>query len=140
MSYLDTSALVALFNEELSSQKMIAWFEVQDPSNVAISSWCFTEFSSAVSKKVRMGYLNPTEQSATLAAFREAVDNTFHVLSITHEDFVRAAIFANQHALNLRAGDALHAAIAYGAGLTLVTFDQRLAHAARNLGVVVTEL
>ena len=51
--------------------------------------------------------------------------------------FEKAARFASHHALGLRAGDALHLAIAAGGGHTLVTLDVRMAEAASQLGIPV---
>jgi uncharacterized protein len=42
---------------------------------------------------------------------------------------------ADQHALGLRAGDALHLAICTDHGATLCTLDRRLANAGSTLGV-----
>ena len=71
-----------------------------------------TEFFSALSLNVPTKQRTPTAQSFAFAAFREGVETSFHLLSVSHENFVRAAIFANQPALNLRAGDALRACVA----------------------------
>jgi uncharacterized protein len=49
--------------------------------------------------------------------------------------FRTAARFADQHALGLRAGDALHLAICADHGATLCTLDRRLSEAGPALGV-----
>ncbi|MDE2464494.1 MAG: PIN domain-containing protein, partial [Alphaproteobacteria bacterium] len=46
-----------------------------------------------------------------------------------------AARLADQHALGLRAGDALHLAICADHGATLCTLDRRLGEAGPALGV-----
>ena len=46
-----------------------------------------------------------------------------------------AARFADQYALGLRAGDALHLAICADRGAIICTLDRRLAEAALALGV-----
>jgi uncharacterized protein len=107
---------------------------------LVISDWSLTEYSSALSQKRRSGYLDAPSHSQALSEFRIASERSFHVLPVTHDDFVKAAIFANRHASGLRAGDALHLAIAYGASLPLVTFDKRLASAARDIGLQVIEI
>jgi len=54
---------------------------------------------------------------------------------VTGGHFRAAAKFLDQHALGLRAGDALHLATASEHGATLYTLDQRLAEAGPVLGV-----
>jgi hypothetical protein len=57
------------------------------------------------------------------------------VLGVTGGQFRAAAEFADQHALGLRTGDALHLAIALEHGATMHTLDQRIADAGQALGV-----
>ena len=57
------------------------------------------------------------------------------VLPVTSEQFRIAARFVDQHALGLRAGDALHLATASQHGATVWTLDQKLAEAGPRLGV-----
>jgi predicted nucleic acid-binding protein len=57
------------------------------------------------------------------------------VLGVTGGQFRTAAKFADQHALGLRAGDALHLAVASEHGATVHTLDRRLAEAGPALGV-----
>ena len=60
---------------------------------------------------------------------------TFTVLPMSGAQFRTAARFADQHALGLRAGDALHLAICADTGATLCTLDRRLSEAGPALGV-----
>jgi uncharacterized protein len=137
--YVDTSALVALFTTEAGTAAMLGWYQRQAADSIAISGWSITEFSSALSQKARTGYLDASGQSLALAAFRQATQSSFHVLGVHHDDFIRAAIFANQHTSGLRAGEALHLSICFGAALKLLTFDKRLAAAAQSVGVSVED-
>ena len=81
----------------------------------------------------------PTTQlpatSYTRQGFNKLVAESFTVLSVIGAQFRAAARFADQHALGLRAGDALHLAIASEHGITVHTLDQRLAEAGPALGV-----
>ena len=54
---------------------------------------------------------------------------------MTAGHFRIAARFADQYALALRAGDALHLAIAGDKGASLCTLDRRLAEGGMALGV-----
>jgi predicted nucleic acid-binding protein len=67
--------------------------------------------------------------------FNKLVAESFTMLGVTGGQFRAAARFANQHGLGLRAGDALHLAIASDHGATVHTLDQRLAEAGPALGV-----
>jgi uncharacterized protein len=57
------------------------------------------------------------------------------VAPVTSGHFRTAAKFVDQHTLGLRAGDALHLAVASEHGATVHTLDQRLADAGPALGV-----
>jgi uncharacterized protein len=102
---------------------------------VTISEWVITEFSSALSLKLRIGSISVDQRAAALASFRRLADRSFRVASITGSMFRTAATFADQHGLTLRAGDALHLAVALEAGTTLWTLDRRMAQAGPALGV-----
>src|SRR3546814_18428066 len=67
--------------------------------------------------------------------FNKLVAESFTVLPVTGGQFRAAARFADQHALGLRAGDALHLAVASEHGATVHTLDQRLVAAGPALGV-----
>jgi len=70
-----------------------------------------------------------------LAAFTTLTTEALIVWSVSRHHFRTAAAFADQYALGLRAGDALHLAIAAEHGATLCTLDRRLADAGGALGV-----
>lgn len=57
------------------------------------------------------------------------------VAAVTRAHFQAAPRFADQFGLGLRAGDALHVAVATEMGATLCTLDKRLADAPVALGV-----
>jgi predicted nucleic acid-binding protein len=85
--------------------------------------------------KLRTGQISLEQRAAALAMFNKLVAESFTVLGVTGGQFRAAAKFADQHALGLRAGDALHLAIASEHGATVHTLDQRLAEAGPALGV-----
>ena len=70
-----------------------------------------------------------------LSVFATLVSESLLLLPVTSDNFAHAARLSNQHELALRAGDALHCAIAAERGATLATLDRRLADAAPLLGV-----
>ena len=69
------------------------------------------------------------------ALFTRLAADTLEVLALERPSFRRAAGFADQPALNLRAGDALHLAICAVTGAKLCTLDRRLSEAAPVVGV-----
>lgn len=134
--YLDASAAVPIYVNEESSFGIHSWFRSVDPGEVALSQWTMTEFASALGIRVRMGTLGPAEARLTGAAFIDMARTSLLVLPVQERDFTRAAEIMLDFPLGLRAGDALHVAVALNAGAsTLVTLDHRMARAAGQLGL-----
>jgi hypothetical protein len=79
--------------------------------DLAISDWVATEFSSALSIKLRAGHIEPAHRADSLAMFARLTTNSFAVVPVSRLQFRTAAGFADQHRLGLRAGDALHLAV-----------------------------
>ena len=53
--YLDTSVLVSALTHEAASAGTRAWFDRQETGDLVISDWVVTEFSAALSIKLRTG-------------------------------------------------------------------------------------
>jgi len=135
MLYLDTSLLVAAVANEPATERVQLWLSEQNPDDLAISDWVVTEFSSALSIKVRTGALTVQHRAAALTLFNRLVAESFQTLPVQGSHFRIAARFADDHSQGLRAGDALHLAIAGERGATLCTLDRRLAEAGLAMGI-----
>jgi predicted nucleic acid-binding protein len=140
MLYLDTSVLVAATTNEPRTIEVLAWFDLKSSEELSISDWVVTEFSSALSIKLRTRQIEAAERADALAAFARLCADALAILPVSRAQFRTAARFADQHALGLSGSDALHLAICGDQGATLCTLDRRLSEACAAVGVSATLL
>lgn len=140
MLYLDTSVLVAALTREAETARIQSWLAAQEPESLTISDWVVTEFSSALSIKLRAGQIEAVHRADALATFARLCADTLTIVPVSRSQFHTAARFADQFALSVRAADALHLAICADHGATLCTLDRRLGEAGAALGVKTTLL
>jgi predicted nucleic acid-binding protein len=137
MIYVDTSVIVAALTSEPATDAAQRWIAGQ-AADAFISDWVIAEFSAALSVKLRTGALTLEERADALATFRGLSANSWEVLRVTSAHFQTAARLADDHPSGLRAGDALHLAIALDHGAKLCTLDRRLSRAGLDCGVAST--
>jgi predicted nucleic acid-binding protein len=140
MFYIDTSVMVAALTPETSTPVVQAWLASQASGSLFISDWVITEFSSALSIKLRTGQIDPGQRAGALAVFNRLRSDSFTTLAVSTAHFRAAAGFTEQHALGLRAADALHLAIAVDRGATLCALDRRMVEAGEALGIATLGL
>ena len=140
MLYLDTPVLVAALTREAETARIQNWLAAQEPESLVISDWVVTEFSAALSIKLRAGQIEAVHRADASAMFARLCADTLTTVPISRSQFRTAARFADQFALGVRAGDALHLAICADHGATLYTLDRRLGAAGSALGVKTTLL
>jgi len=136
MRYCDVSFLTPLFLEEPASRKVEAWMIRQAPGDLCVSHWTRTEFYSLIAREVRMGGLTEADALEVIRKFDQVIKDCFVVESPRASDFDLAATFIQQFSTKLRAGDALHLAIAANRATEMFyTLDEQLLAAARHLKI-----
>jgi len=136
MVYLDTSVLVPLFLPEPDSERIQRWIERQSGVLLSISEWTITEFVSALGLKVRAELLKPDQAIEAQEAVEKLAAQSLHIHVPTRADYVRATAFLGGYGLGLRAGDALHLAIAYNeAAKAVYSLDRLFVSAGRKLKI-----
>ena len=132
MIYLDASVIVSAITKEPRTEAVQRWLAGRPDNELCISDWVVTEVASALSMKVRMGHLDENEAAQLQRNWRTVLTDGLNKAPVVSETFDRAANVLANYALGLRAGDALHIAIAGLNGCSLATHDRLMASAARQ--------
>jgi hypothetical protein len=111
MIYVDTSIFVALCTNEPKSDAVDKWHE-NSSARIISSTWTFTEFSSAISLKVRMNQITEKQSREAWKKFDNLCQNDIELMPIESKTYYSAGILVVDSKSNLRAGDALHLAAA----------------------------
>ena len=134
--YVDTSVLAAYYcPEPLSDQAQRALAKAEER---AISPLVELEFVSAIARKVRTHGLSRKDAKRILAAFHShRAQGIYTRLGIDAAHFSKARDWIATLGINLQTLDALHLAVAFLKGCTLMTVDAALAKACTKVGVTV---
>jgi uncharacterized protein len=135
IAYPDTSVLVAAFVEEAASRRADAWL-TDNVANLVVSGWLDVEFASALAAKERARFITGQQLASVLAVYQQQVRPAAGQLSVTERAFARAGSMIGM-AQGLRAGDALHLAIAEEHDALFVTLDRQQAKLGAGLGVKI---
>ena len=133
--YLDASVMLPMLVKEPGSTA-VDTFMSSVQQEAWVSDFAAAEVASALSRLVRTGRLEATDGAACLSDFDVWRAAMTRPAEIRPEDVRLAGAFVRRFDLALRAPDALHVAVARRLDAALVTLDQRMAAAARELGVV----
>jgi predicted nucleic acid-binding protein len=127
MIYVDTSILVALCTTEEKSDAVDKWHEKSTVKMIS-STWAFTEFSSALSLKVRTNQITEKQSREAWKKFDNLCQNDIELMPIESKTYYFAGILVVDSKSSLRAGDALHLAAAKQfKSKSLATLDKVLA-------------
>jgi predicted nucleic acid-binding protein len=134
--YLDASALVKRYIQEMDSDKVNAWIDAAEM--VVTGLITRVEVAAAIARVGRMNLITPEEALVALRLFRSEWES-FQRLPINENTVMRGDVLAYEH--NLRGYDAIHLACALiwqetlGLPVTLASFDGQLIQAARDIQI-----
>ena len=131
--YVDTSVLVAFYLPEAmnaQAQRLLSGAE-----SVAISGLSEVEFHSAVARRVRMNELTRSDAVRVLSQFRLHAESGFRMVAVEQRDYLLARDWLATFSTPVRTLDALHLAVAFSNGLTVLTADRILAESAQHFGI-----
>lgn len=136
MRYFDTSFLVPLILPEATSEPIAGFFDGLPADDLATGHWTRVEFASLLAREVRMGSLDARAAREAGSRFEAMIDDSFVVLLPNRDDFDRAREWLGHFETGLRAGDALHLAIAWNRGSDAIySLDKRMIAAGKTLGL-----
>ena len=136
MRYFDTSFLVPLILPEDTSEPITAFLEGLPNEELAVSHWTRVEFASLLAREVRMSGLDAAVAREAGLRFETMIRESFVVLLPNVDDFDQAGNWLGHFETGLRAGDALHLAIAGNRGADAIySLDKRMIVAGKSLGL-----
>lgn len=133
--YLDTPVIVSAFTNEVAAILTRAFLHNRDAEPYRISWWVEAE-CRLQSTKVGRRLLDFAQRQKLVAEIAAFITESVTCLPVEHSHFVASGDLACR-SNGLRAGDALHLAIAGAQGATVCPLDAGMAQAAEGLGLPV---
>lgn len=131
---------MALLTPEPATQAIETWLAAHD-GPLVVSEWSKVEVASALAAKGRAKVLRPAQIRTASDAFENLLASGVRVLPLTRTACERAAALCAPVKANLRAGDALHIALALEAHcVALVGADKAMNAAAVREGLLAPTL
>ncbi len=140
MIYFDTSFLTPLILEEASSVRVEAYVNRLPRDELCVSHWTRVEFASLLAREVRAGGLAERDALAAARQLEEILADSYQIISPQPPDYELARQFILRFPTALRAGDAMHLAIARNHGAkSLLTLDKGMLKAGALLKIPVSQ-
>jgi uncharacterized protein len=136
MIYFDTSFIAPAFIEEQKSEWVTSKLQTLADEKLTLSQWGHVEFASLIARRVRMKEISASDAAFILHSFEEVATDSFTILIPTVMDFNLASSLLQCPCTGLRAGDALHLAIAKNHNVkTFCTLDKEFIKAIKQLNI-----
>jgi predicted nucleic acid-binding protein len=136
--YVDTSALVALVTPEARTGALQQWLRAHDQVHLVSADWCVPEVASALAIKVRTRQIDADLADEAWNEFGTACDGLLQLTPVAATDFSLAAQMCRVPQAGLRAGDALHLAVALRSECgAMLCFDELLNRNAEANGLAL---
>lgn len=132
--YLDTSVIVPLHVEESASARLHEWLESVDEP-IVVADLAVVEFSSAISRLIRMGQMTPAVAAETIGDFERWRRASAMRVENLPVDIRVAAEFVREPYPPLLSADAIHLATCQRLNATIVSHDSDILKIAGRMGV-----
>jgi len=138
-AYFDTSFLMPLVRLEPTTKEVERFLRRAPQTQLWTSQWTRVEFCSGIARDVRMKVITPTDARVAIADFESKISPAFALFSIAAPDCELARDFLRHYETGLRAGDALHLAIAKNNNAQAIySLDDKMIRAGKMLGLPVS--
>jgi uncharacterized protein len=128
--------VVALLTQDIFTPRADAYMRRHAPLLI-VSDFASAEFASVIARRVRMRAITEHDARTLFATLDGWMSRNTELAETTSADVVAATGALRRLDLVLRTADALNIAITQRIGATLMTFDEKMATAAKALGVAV---
>lgn len=141
MIYVDTSVWIAQHIPEAHTRAVNNWFDSVDVDALVCSEWVKTEYASGLGLKRRRGDIDEAALDGAHGRFARLCEAGPLWIDVQREDFLTAAKLCGEPGRGLRAGDALHLAVALRAQCSgFASLDNALNRNATNCGLHVVQI